>query len=376
MSRSRLFAIFLPLLCLVVPSLVSADGVMTEGRHQYISVVPAPGPVTIDGKLDDWDLSGEILTYENPEFAAKRFARTAMMYDKDYLYVSAYFLDTHPMHHLVDGHVDADRGWDGDCLQLKINTDPIGYPIKVKEAQPIGRDIQIWYCDAPGRNEPQLCIQTLKIGGGKLEYSEPRWNYFGADTGAAFVKQGGGYTLEARIPWKRLGMSGPPAPGTKLAFTTQHLWANDAGTHYGTSLNDITAPGGGFTYQSEGGWGYLLFEAKGHLARAREEIPKPVEVAKNLSFNYILPQAGKVSIGIFNDKGELVRTLLTANDRPAGGVIEKWDGLNDFGDVLPAGHYTFKALTHRASRRTSSPRCSIPARRPGRRRTAPAPGAR
>jgi len=334
------------LACLALPSLLHADGVMTEGRHQYISVVPAPGPVTLDGKLDDWDLSGEILTYENVDFAAKRYARTAMMYDKDYLYVYAYFQDIHPMHHLVDGRVDADRGWDGDALQLKMNTDPsAGYPIKVKEERPIGRDIQIWYCDAPGRNEAQLCIQTLKIGGQKLGYCDPHI-YFGADTGTAFLKQDGGYTLEVRLPWKRLSMPGPPAPGTKLAFTTQHLWANDAGTHYGTSLNDITAPGGGFTYQSAGGWGYLLFEDKGHLARAREELPKPLEMAKNLSFNYALPKAGKVSLGIFNDKGALVRTLLTANDRPAGAIAEKWDGLNDFGEVLPVGHYTFKALTH------------------------------
>ena len=30
-------------------------------HNQRLFVVPAPGPVTIDGKLDDWDLSGEIL---------------------------------------------------------------------------------------------------------------------------------------------------------------------------------------------------------------------------------------------------------------------------------------------------------------------------
>lgn len=29
-------------------------------RHKQISAVPRPGPVTIDGKLNDWDLSGQI----------------------------------------------------------------------------------------------------------------------------------------------------------------------------------------------------------------------------------------------------------------------------------------------------------------------------
>lgn len=38
------------------------SGVLAQGtyRNQRIFVVPAPGPVTIDGDLKDWDLSGEI----------------------------------------------------------------------------------------------------------------------------------------------------------------------------------------------------------------------------------------------------------------------------------------------------------------------------
>ena len=31
-----------------------------RGRHNQLYAVPAPGKVTIDGKLDDWDLSGQI----------------------------------------------------------------------------------------------------------------------------------------------------------------------------------------------------------------------------------------------------------------------------------------------------------------------------
>ncbi len=343
MTRWTILGIF----CVLLGARVLADGIFVEGRHSFISVVPAPGPVKIDGKLDDWDMSGEILTYECLEFADKRYARTAMMYDKDYLYVSAYFKDTTPMHHSVDGRVDADRGWDGDALQLKLINDPaVGYPFVLKEPRPVGRDIQIWYCDVPGRNEPQMCIHTLLINpNGELKWVDPLWNYFGADTQTAFQKFDGAYLLESRIAWARLGMPGPPAAGSKLAFSTQHLWGNDAGSHYATSVNDVNAPGGGFTYQRAGGWGYMLFEPTGHLARAREELPKPIEVAKTLSFTYTLPTAGAVSIGVFDAKGQLVRTLLTAAPRPAGTITEPWDGLNDFNDVLPAGKYTFKALT-------------------------------
>jgi len=41
-----------------------------RGRHKQLYVVPAPGPVAIDGQLDDWDLSGQI---EN-EIAAYNFS--------------------------------------------------------------------------------------------------------------------------------------------------------------------------------------------------------------------------------------------------------------------------------------------------------------
>jgi hypothetical protein len=48
--------------CLVAPAIASPclandNG---RGRHKQLYAVPAPGKVTIDGKLDDWDLSGQI----------------------------------------------------------------------------------------------------------------------------------------------------------------------------------------------------------------------------------------------------------------------------------------------------------------------------
>ncbi len=50
--------------CVLVAT-VLVSGVLAQGtyRNQRIFVVPNPGPVTIDGDLKDWDLSGEILTF-------------------------------------------------------------------------------------------------------------------------------------------------------------------------------------------------------------------------------------------------------------------------------------------------------------------------
>ena len=54
------FAVLLA--CLVAPAIASPAHANDNGRgrHKQLYAVPTPGKVTIDGKLDDWDLSGEI----------------------------------------------------------------------------------------------------------------------------------------------------------------------------------------------------------------------------------------------------------------------------------------------------------------------------
>jgi len=62
----------------------------TQTENYGISVLPAPGNVTIDGKYDDWDLSGGIFACNNVEEQRDRHsAWLHMMYDKDNLYVLA-----------------------------------------------------------------------------------------------------------------------------------------------------------------------------------------------------------------------------------------------------------------------------------------------
>lgn len=346
MTRNCAFAAGTALAALLSAATLFGQVTIT-GKHRFISVVPVPGKVAIDGKLDDWDLSGEILSYAFPETAERRHARTAMMYDSDNLYVAVYFRDTTPMMNMCDGRVDKSRGWDADCFQLRMVADAsIGYPVELKEPKPIARDMMMWYFT--GKQEPTISIDTMVVQPNlELKYSFDPQVFFGEDSGLAFSKAEDGYILEGKIPWKRLKMPGAPPAGAKLAMTMQHLWGNDEGTRYATSVNDITGPAGGFTYQRVVGWGYALIEPSGKLAREREELPKELEVAKTLSFSYNLPEAGLVSLGVFNSEGDLVRTLLTGAKRPAGQVAEKWDGLSDFGEVLPAGSYTFKALAHK-----------------------------
>ncbi len=101
-------------------------------HNQRIFVVPAPGPVKIDGTLDDWDLSGEILTYVVESSMGYQSAKTAMMYDKDALYISCRVADPTPMLNRADPAVNPDFGWDGDAFQFRLCLDPsLGYPLAI-----------------------------------------------------------------------------------------------------------------------------------------------------------------------------------------------------------------------------------------------------
>ncbi len=51
------------ILLLVVLAISVSAQVMGLRRHRRMYPVPAPGPVVIDGKLDDWDLSGQMEVY-------------------------------------------------------------------------------------------------------------------------------------------------------------------------------------------------------------------------------------------------------------------------------------------------------------------------
>ena len=149
--------------------------VVTAGKHKYLSVVPAPGKVTIDGNLDEWDLSGEILCYDYPETAARRFARIAAMYDAEALYLGVFFKDYSPMMNMVNPRTDPVRGWDADCLQFRIIGDPsVGYPPEPKQEAPNAAcDGMFWYYT--GTNEPAIAINLVTLQtNGQITYNSAR----------------------------------------------------------------------------------------------------------------------------------------------------------------------------------------------------------
>ena len=84
------------LVAVTLAGLIRCADLSAQQTNNYeLRAVPAPAAgVSLDGELDEWDLSGEILTcYDISGLLDTHSARTALMYDGEYLYLSFRFRD-------------------------------------------------------------------------------------------------------------------------------------------------------------------------------------------------------------------------------------------------------------------------------------------
>jgi hypothetical protein len=97
----------------------------TETENLGLRILPAPGKVTVDGKIDGWDLSGGIFICGDVENLRDRYAVWFhAMYDADRLYVLARWLDPEPLNNPYSSK--GDLVFNGDCLQFRNRSRPGG----------------------------------------------------------------------------------------------------------------------------------------------------------------------------------------------------------------------------------------------------------
>ena len=345
-------------LLLAIPA---AWGDVGLARHKQIYAVPAPGRVVIDGKLDDWDLSGQIEMYVVSESKETQSAKFALMYDQEALYLGAVVRDTSPMMNRQDPAVNGDRGWDADSCQFRLTVDPgQSYPVSETAFDYRGKHpkidthdeikhLTLWYFT--DRREPCLSMQM------GMGYRTPRpdWAPHGVVPAALFqakyakAADGAGYTFEYRIPWSTLDVKVPPKAGDRVAGTVQFNWGQPDGlkTGGGSAWAYDVMSGPGFVFQNAAVWGKILFAEKGKVAKELVEEGVPAEKPNPLKFAYDLPEDGQITLQLV-DREKFVRRILVAQgDRRKGRNVEVWDGMDDQGKPLVAGTYTCQGIIHK-----------------------------
>ena len=359
MNCTLLLKTVLPVAAAAVLLLVAGAPLLAQQTNNYVlRAVPAPGKVTLDGKLDDWDLSGEILMcYDLETMLDNHSVRAAAMYDRDWLYLSFRFKDRTPMLNHVNPQQRPGSGWVADCVQIRLWAD---------DNKPVGpgggriTHIDCYYYTEEKR--PTAYVQyndmSRKLDG--LEGTIPEAIGQGVD--AAFLEDadGKGYTQEMRIAWKHLRRDGRPyGAGETLRMGLECFWGGpDASKWYEHRLTDLLnqeMPQREFFWSNNNAWGKVEFLDHGklepspsiqqlsdveRLARLRYSTSGPVSVP------YRLPLNGFATLVVEKPDGTRVRNLISNYPREQGDRRDYWDGTDDSGRLVAPGAYRVRGLYH------------------------------
>jgi len=335
----------------------------TETENLGIRALPAPGNVTVDGKIDDWDLSGGIFACGDAEVLRDKLACWFhLMYDKDNLYVLARWIDHTPINN--PGSTAGDYGFAGDCLQVR-------FVMAHGTPQERGLHVTAWLGNKNNKHVVNMAYGA-KFGGPTV----PDGQVIGVKQAFRKHADGKGYNQELAFPWKVLTTDGRSLkPGEVFTVTVEPNFT--AGVGGRVTIKDIFKPGAPvdrvFTFMAVNSWGAATVEVKGNvkpqmvrLSDSREfdvamENGTPVvnwdgliqskKLAGHKVLKFNMPVDGFVSINIRNHQGTVVRQLLNCDFRAKGDHEVKWDGLTTPiwkkpGDPVSAGRYTWKGIYH------------------------------
>ena len=254
-------------------------------------VIPkARNPITVDGKEDDWD-----------EKFVRSIAIAPWAYEDRYQTDIGLCWDEKMLYVMLRGqsfqmgfNTEAAEGQmgfkGGDCVQIRFKDgDRVSNLCGWWDMQ---NDVPALTADGKERKNPNL------LADGALEAFHWKKDY--------------SCSQEIAIPWAHVLKEGhAPRVGQRFPMTFQLWWS---GANFNLCFSVETA---------------VDFEQ-----------PPPVQTA------YELPRDAAVSLGVYNERGELLRHLAREELRAKGRNVEAWDGRDQWGNVLAAGRYLLKGIHH------------------------------
>ncbi len=330
-----------------------------QSNNTGLRAVPVPRSVVVDGKLDDWDLSGQIDVYANFKTRNNYSTKVAAMYDKDNFYLSIVWRDPTPLYNMVDSNFDIGSGWKSDCLQLRIKTDMV-----------IGC-VDCWYSTAA--QHPVINIQHGRFTSGQDKEADT--SVFqpindalkvGAQQAFAPGEDGKSYTQEIALPWKLItGQSaivkatGKPfkepksyGPGDSFNMGMEFLWGPPDGRTFPVHRYADNLMAGKssreFFWTAEDAWGPVILEKAGNLKLERAETTETQGWLQKtdgpVALDYDLPEDGYVTLVVEDADGRRVRNLVGVAPRAKGRQTDFWDGLDEQGNLAAPGEYRWRGL--------------------------------
>jgi len=209
--------------------------------NTVLRAVPSPGHVTVDGNLENWDLSGAIVMADNTT-APHKLVRAAAMYDADGFYLALQFKDRTPMENHINPAASRGRAWCGDCVQLRINTGPCPSEAPPKPLQIIHVDAY-WYTE--GSRASAYVVYGELSPGGRVYRTVEEAEGNGVASAYRRDADGQGYVQELKLDWKLLRPdSGKPCKaGESIHMSLEPMWGSTQyNDHPAARITDLINP--------------------------------------------------------------------------------------------------------------------------------------
>ena len=235
-------------------------------ENHALRAVPAPGPITLDGDLKDWDRSGAIILADDSE-TARLLVRVSAMYDAAGLYLAFEFKDPTPMVNHVDPKKSPGQCWRGDTVQLRINTGSADEAGLTAPLQFLHVDAY-WYSD--GKQPGAYVVYGDMRSGGRTTKTLDQAIGQGVDAAFCADADGQGYVQEMRLTWDLLRPGGAPyKAGESLRLAIEAMWddatGNDKSAERIVDLLNPKRPEREAIWTNPGAWGTLEFVAAGRV---------------------------------------------------------------------------------------------------------------
>lgn len=354
---SRICCILLLSVCAALPLCAARNMIGRQSQNEGMLAVPAPGKVSIDGDLQEWDWSSRIWIFADTAVRDRYSVEVNAMWDKEFLYLAAKWKDPLPLNSLIDPAFSPEEGWKEDAWQIRVATADQTMWITTwyfaTKKQPV---MHLAYWKQQDDSNKGLNTVVLVAPPGGVAVGQ------GAELAYRPTADGKGFTQEMRIPWALLCKTVPKVKaGLTFKLGNELLWGDPTGKTWPIHRYcDNMQPGvtsREFYWTARNAWGDLTLVDKGHVP-VREYISDTGRIAGSVPVRAVIPAAARRFTLIIEDaRGRRIRSLagdcdpldytVKGAEKPGQRTVQVlWDCLDDHGAMAPPGSYRVRGLTH------------------------------
>ena len=325
-----------------------------QTQNEGFFAVPAKGAVTIDGRLDEWDLSGQTWSYADTSVRDTFSVRTAAMWGRENLYLCFIWRDPMPLNSTVDPAFDPSRGWVADAVQLRViaGKQPSwftmwGFDKGTKPA------VHVYYWKSENEQAGGKTVLHYTGKAGETAVGD------GIESAYALLPDGKGFVHELKLPWKVMyAQDWTGAAGQTIRMGMEFLWGGSTGRDWPMHrYADNMQPGTTsreFYWNAKNLWGDLTTLAAS-VNEPRQYFEGSLKPQGAIPVRARVPAAARTFTLVIDDlEGKRVRNLAggyavtdftVARDGDQATVEVMWDGLDEEGKLVAPGEYKVRGLT-------------------------------